>query len=238
MISGELTRIAVHPSEARVRVQLVTGALAPRLTDRDADSARVAIAAAQMLLLDGDTVRIEIEVGAGCTLELEDVGGTVAYPGSSSWQVHARVAAGASLIWHGLPFVVTSEARAARHTELELDTGAAVLVRETLVLGRHGEIGGAIDSGISAYGIDGPMLIERLQADAASSSPGVTGDFRVVDSIVALGFRPPTVPGDLVLEHPGAVARFLGTHTHASGLDPVWSTWRAALLANSTLLAA
>ncbi len=157
--TADPSRIAVHLGEARVRVGLVTGALAPRLIDRDAVSARIALAAAQMLLLDGDAVRIEIEVGAGCTVEIEDVGGTVAYPGASSWQVRARIGAGGRLLWRGLPFVVTAEARARRRTELVLGPGAAVLLRETLVLGRHGEIGGAIESGVAAVGGGGPFLV-------------------------------------------------------------------------------
>ena len=223
--TAEPTRISVHPGETRVRVGLVTGALAPRLIERDATSARVALAAAQMLLLDGDEVHIEIDVGDGCTLEIEDIGGTVAYPGTSSWQVSARIGAGGRLLWRGLPFVVTAEARARRHTELVLGPGAAVLLRETLVLGRHGEIGGAIESGITA----GAFLVERLEADAAFPGPGVLGEHRVLDSVIAVGYRPPTGSGELVLEQPGAVARFLGQHAHASGLDAVWSEWRAAL---------
>ena len=234
----EPTRISVHPSGARVRVGLVMGALAPRLIDRDACSARVALAAAQMLLLDGDAVLIEIEVGDGCTLEIEDIGGTVAYPGTSSWEVRVRVGRGGRLIWHGLPFVVTSEAHAHRRTTLELGSGAAVLLRETLVLGRHGEVGGAIDSAITATGSTGPLLVERLEADAAFPGPGVLGAHRVLDSAIAIGFRPPTADGDLVLECPGAIARFLGAHAHASPLDARWPAWTAALAAERSDMAA
>lgn len=223
----EPTRIAVHSEGARVRVGLVMGALAPRLIGRDASSARIALAAAQMLLLDGDVVRLEIDVGEGCSLEIEDIGGTVAYPGSSSWQLRARVGEGGLLVWKGLPFVVTSEAHAHRRTELTLGLGATVLLRETLVLGRHGEVGGAIASEMIATDDHGPLLVERLEADAAFPGPGVLGTHRVIDSVIALGFRPTAAPGDLVLEQPGAVARYLGTHAHTSTLDAVWSSWRA-----------
>lgn len=205
------------------------GALAPRLIDRDASSARIALAAAQMLLLDGDVVCIEIDVGEGCTLEIEDIGGTVAYPGTSSWRVSARVGAGARLVWRGLPFVVTDEARAHRSTDITLGQGAAVLLRETLVLGRHGESGGAMQSEMMVRNDDGPLLVERLEADAAFPGPGVLGPHRVVDSVIAVGYLPPTQTGDLVLEHPGAIARYLGQETHASALDRLWPLWRAAL---------
>jgi urease accessory protein len=229
----EPSRISVHPGEGRVRVGLVTGAIAPRLIERDATSARVALAAAQMLLLDGDAVRIEIEVGAGCTLEIEDIGGTVAYPGASSWRVEANIGSGGRLLWRGLPFVVTAGARAERRTEFVLGPEAIVLLRETLVLGRHGEIGGTIDSGVTAVGNGGPILVERLEADGALPGPGVLGTNRVVDSVIAIGYSPPTVAGDLVLERPGAVSRFLGQQAHDSRLDKVWSAWRTSLLADA-----
>jgi urease accessory protein len=230
----ESTRIAVHLGEARVRVGLVTGALAPRLIERNATSATVALAAAQMLLLDGDAVHIEIEVGDGCALEIQDIGGTVAYPGSSSWEVRARIGAGGRLLWRGLPFVVTTGARVRRRTDVVLDLGAAALIRETIVLGRHGEVGGAVDSGITALGDEGPILVERLEAKGSSPGPGVLGDARVVDSVLALGYRPSSEAGDVVLEQAGAIARFLGNETHTSGLDSVWAAWRAALLRQVT----
>ena len=227
----ETTRVAVHSGGGRVRVELVTGALAPRLIERDGTSARVALAAAQMLLLDGDEVRIEIEVGAGCTLEIEDIGGTVAYPGSSSWHVSAVIGVGGRLLWRGLPFVVTTGAMSRRSTEVVIGAGAAALLRETLVLGRHGETGGALESGMTVSGEGGPILVERLEADGALPGPGVLGSHRIVDSVIALGFVPPTSSGDLVLEQPGAIARFLGDQTHASPLDSTWRAWRRALLA-------
>jgi urease accessory protein len=189
----------------------------------------VALAAAQMLVLDGDAVRIEVEVGPGCTLEIDDVGGTVAYPGTSSWHVRARLGAGASLLWRGLPFVVAADATARRHTDLVLDSGARVLMRETLVLGRHGETGGVLSSSLVATGSGGPLLVEHLDVDASRPGPGVLGTHRVVDSVVAIGFRPHTPAGDLHLEQPGAVARFLGQHTHTSHLDAVWEAWRSEL---------
>jgi urease accessory protein len=234
-LTAEPTRISVHPGETRVRVELVTGALAPRLIDRDSASALVALAAAHMLLLDGDTASIEVEVGAGCTLEIEDIGGTVAYPGTSRWHVRATVGEGGRLLWKGLPFVVTADATSHRTTDLHLSTGASALLRETLVLGRHGETGGAIDSrmsvsSVSVTGEHGPVLVERLEADAKLPGPGILGSHRVLDSVIAVGYRPPTRPGDLVLEHPGAVARYLGRETHASALDAVWQRWREALL--------
>lgn len=226
----EPSRISVHPGEALVRVGLITGAIAPRLIARDSSSATVALTAAQMLLLDGDQVNIDIEVAADCTLEIEDIGGTVAYPGSCSWHVRATVGAGGKLLWKGLPFVVTASGSALRTTELRLAQGAQALIRETLVLGRHGETGGAITSRFTATGGDVPYLVEQLEADGVQPGTGILGQHRVFDSVLAFGYRPPVEAEDLVMEKHGAVRRFLGAATHLSPLDGVWASWRTALL--------
>jgi len=93
------TRIAVTAGEPRAHVELAVGALAPRLISRDAVRAHIAVTAAGMVLLGGDHVHVEIDVGPGCTLEIEDVGGTVAYRGArSSWILEARIGAGGTLL--------------------------------------------------------------------------------------------------------------------------------------------
>ncbi|CAN5488136.1 hypothetical protein BH10ACT5_BH10ACT5_19490 [soil metagenome] len=222
------TRIAVTAGDPRAHVELAVGALAPRLISRDAVRAHIAVAAAGMVLLGGDDVQIEIDVGPGCTLEIEDVGGTVAYPGArSSWLLGARIGAGGTLLWHGLPFVVTDGADVVRRGSLTLESGAGAVIRETLVLGRHGERGGRLVSALTVVDAGGPILGERLEADGTEPEPGVLGSNRVVDAVIAVGFRPPARPMDLEFDRPGAMARHLSDHTHSSPLDPVWDAWVA-----------
>ncbi len=223
------TRIAVTAGDPRAHVNLAVGALAPRLISRDAMRAHVAVTAAGMVLLGGDHVHIGIDVGPGCTLEIEDVGGTVAYPGArSSWTLECRIGAGATLLWHGLPFVVTDEADVERRTSLTLDAGARAVIRETLVLGRYGERGGRLSSALDVVDPVGPVLVERLDADGNAPEPGVLGRNRVIDAVLAVGFRPPSSPKDLEFDQPGSMARHLSDHTHGSPLDPVWESWVAA----------
>lgn len=222
------TRIAVHPGDPRARVDLAVSALAPRLISRDASRAHIALAAAGMILLGGDEVHVDVTVGAGCLLELEDVGGTIAYRADgrpSSWTMAVRIEEGGALLWRGLPFVVTDGAEVERRTTLELAAGAAAVIRETLVLGRHGEDGGRLRSSFTATDEEGPLLVEQLDLDGLVPEPGVLGAHRVLDAVIALGFEPSTGPGDLVLEHPGAIARHLGAETHTSRLDRVWDDW-------------
>ncbi|WP_458040337.1 MULTISPECIES: urease accessory protein UreD [Bacteria] len=222
------TRIAVAAGDPRARVDLRVGALAPRLISRRERSAHIALASAGMILLGGDRVHVEVDVGAGCVLDLEDVGGTIAYRADaerSAWTLSARVGVGATLLWRGLPFVVSEGADVERRTSLELETGARAVIRETLVLGRHGERGGRVESSFSARDAGGPVLVEQLALDGVAPEPGVLGEHRVLDAVIALGFTPDTTPGDLVLEEPGAIARHLGIETHTSRLDRVWDVW-------------
>lgn len=222
------TRIAVAAGQPRAHVELAVGALAPRIISRDSTHAHVAVAAAGMVLLGGDHVHIQIEVGAGCTLEVEDVGGTVAYPGSRSfWSLEVRISVGGTLSWNGLPFVVTEGADVERHSSFTLEAGARAVIRETVVLGRHGERGGRLVSALSMVDGDGPILIERLDVHGSAPEPGVLGGNRVLDAVIAAGFRPPARPGDLEFEGAGAMARHLSDHTHGSPLDSVWNAWAA-----------
>ncbi|WP_457101642.1 urease accessory protein UreD [Microbacterium sp. P5_E9] len=222
------TRIKVTAGEPRAHVELAVGALAPRLISRDAVRAHIAVTAAGMVLLGGDHVHVEIEVGPGCTLEIEDVGGTVAYRGArSSWVLEARIGAGGTLLWHGLPFVVTDGANVERRSSLTLGSDARAVIRETLVLGRYGERGGRLLSALSVADSGGPILLEQLDADGGAPEPGVLGGSRVVDAVIAVGFRPPTRREDLEFDQPGSMARHLSDHTHGSPLDPVWDAWVA-----------
>lgn len=222
------TRIAVTAGEPRAHVELAVGALAPRLISRDSTRAHVAVAAAGMVLLGGDHVHIEIDVGPGCLLEVEDVGGTVAYSGArSSWTLDVRIRAGGTLSWDGLPFVVTDGADVERRSSLALDAGARAVIRETLVLGRHGELGGRLVSTLAVVDAERPILIERLDVHGSAPEPGVLGGNRVLDAIIAVGFRPPARPSDLEFDGAGAMARHLSDHTHGSPLDAVWDSWVA-----------
>ena len=97
-----------------------------------------------------------------------------------------------------------------------------------IVLGRHGERGGRLISALSVVeGSGGPILLEQLDADGGAPEPGVLGGNRVMDAVIAVGFRPPARPEDLEFDQPGSMARHLSDHTHGSPLDPVWDAWAA-----------
>lgn len=224
-----MTSVLAHPRGVRT----APGLLQPRLVSRRGTQAHVALVAGGALLVGGDEVAVEIEVEDGCRLTLEDVGGTVAYPSrgtASRFDVRIRLGAGARLVWHSHPFVLAQDADVERRTEVELGPGAALCLRETLVLGRSGEQGGTLRSGLRVHERGGmPVLVEDLLLEGHRPRPGILGDGSVLDSVLVAGMRPAgeAPPGVTVLElaRPGALARRIARATHDSALEPVWDTW-------------
>lgn len=223
------TIIEVDAAEPRSTVRLTTAQLAPRLISRSSRTARVALVAAGALLLPGDQVVIRIRVGAGSLLQLEDIGGTVAYGGRSErarWTVDIELEEGAALVWASKPLIVSDGAEVVRTMRARIADSAVLLLRETTVLGRSGERGGTIRSRTLVDRGRHPLLAEGLHASGAAPQPGVLGGHSVFDAVALAGARPRShTAGTMMLEGPGAVARHLGRHTHDSPLDALSNEW-------------
>lgn len=215
-------------------MRLTAGKLLPRLVSRRGSEVRIALVAGQALLLPRDEVMIRIRIGAGCTLQLEDIGGTVAYGGDDPralWRTEVELAAGARLTWAGKPFVVADGADVRRRFHAEMAMDARLVLRETLVLGRAGERGGRIDTRTVVSCGGRPALADGLIAAGRHPQPGVLGEHRVLDALTVVGIRPSPDPHALTLESPGAVARHFAAHTHDSPIDDLWSRWSADVAA-------
>lgn len=222
-------RVEVRPDGIDVR----TDALAPRLLSGGPGRARVALVGARALLLAGDEVRLDVVVHAGCVLDLVEVAATVAYDargGAASWRVAVELGAGARLHWAGEPFVVCGGADVVRTLDVDLDDGAVALVRETVVLGRTGETGGALLNRTRVRRQGRPLLVEDLDLRdvRVRSSPAVLGPARCVDTVTLLGARADE-EGVLQLEGPGSVARALTVDAHTSPLRGTSARWWSSL---------
>ena len=214
--AGERHRIFARPG--LIRAQTIRN---------HARSCRIGLLATTALLLGGDEVVIEVEVGSGANLDLFDVAGTVAYHGRgepAAWHTTVRVADGGRLRWAGEPFVVAEGADVLRTLELDLDASATLRLRETLVLGRSGEVGGRLRTR-TGIRIDGePVLLEdqRLDPSGLRSYPGMLGDHRVIDSLLAVGGSLSAAPVGAVrfglVGDRGSVTRYLGSELAESPL--------------------
>jgi len=233
-----VTRIGVQAAPDRARLTLTQGPISPRVLRVTDSGASIGLVATTALLLGGDHIEFDIEVGPGAWLELVETAGTVAYDAGgveSSWTVRVRLSKGAVLVWAGEPFVIAHGANVRRHTTVDLSRDAVALLRETLVLGRTGEIGGVVRSTMSVRRSGEQLLLETLELAVDRELPGVIGGVRVIDSVAMVGTRAPTQPelaaGDrFELDGPGTIARYLGSSVAASPLSPVTNTWRSVLL--------
>jgi urease accessory protein len=242
-----VTRIGVHAADGRARLTLTQGPISPRILRVTDNGARIGLVATQALLLGGDHVQLDIEVGPGAWLELVETAGTVAYDADgegSSWTVSIHVADRGVLIWSGEPFVVSKGANVTRSTSIDLGVAAVACIRETLVLGRSAETGGAIRSTMSALHMPShnqpPTAMLREDLDLTDPDiralPGLLGDARIIDTVSLLGIRAPTEPPVAAgqrfdLDGAGSLARSLTTTFAASGLATIMTCWADAAIA-------
>lgn len=195
---------------------------------------RVALVGIRAGLLAGDELNLKISVGPGAHLELVEPAGLVAYDhrgGSARWQARVDIAEGGELTWHGLPFVVSSGADVERVMDARLASGARMLWRDTLVLGRSGERGGRVRA-MTRVAYEGrELLVEDLDLTDPDlrELPGILGPNRVIGSVAALGATPPGPPHPyrMDLAGPGAQVRLLDTVAPAvdAELTEVWESW-------------
>ena len=217
-----LTRIEVIADPVRDRCLLTTGLLSPRRLAAPPGVVRIALVAASALLLAGDQVRIEVVVTGQVRLEIVETAGTVAYAmrgGSASWDVDIILAGGATLTWHGEPFVVAEGADVCRSTHLRLDAASTAALRESLVLGRHGESGGTLRTTTTIHRDSELLLAESLDLSPdARRGWAVLGDYRCLDTVTTAGFRLPESDHTLQLDGVGSIARRLVGEQHESDL--------------------
>lgn len=210
------------------RIRLRQGQLrAQRNPDRDGWT-RIGLLATTALLLGGDEVELDVEVGPGARLDLYDVAGTVAYHGRGTpagWRLTITIADGGALRYRGEPFIVSDGADVRRTTHLQLAPTAGLWLRETLVLGRTGQRGGRLRSRTRLRVADADVWSEDqdLDPDGDRRSPGLLGDRRVIDSVLRVGSQVsvgdrPAAPCFTLADGASTLTRYLGTSLAASPL--------------------
>jgi urease accessory protein len=151
------------------RTRLTTLRSQPPLTLRPTAGA-VYLAASAAGPLGGDDLELSIVVGPGAELVLRGVAATVALPGPgrsgpSSLTLRLSVAAGGRLAVLPEPTVLAAGACHRASTLAEVETGGALLLREEVLLGRHGEPGGSYHGLLRVDAGGRPLLRHRLDLD-------------------------------------------------------------------------
>jgi urease accessory protein len=144
--------------------------------------------------IGGDSLDLRIEVRDGAALTVRAAAATVALPGldglESLLMVTATVGAGAHLEYLPEPLVVAGGARHATDIRVTLAEGASLLLRDELMLGRHGESGGSSSTRLRVDYAGRPLLRQSLEVngtDAVSLGPAILAGRRGVGSLFMAG---------------------------------------------------
>ena len=175
--------------------------------------------------LGGDVLALDVQVGDGAALRVRSAGATLVQPGrggrAARWDTTVAVGTGGRLDWAPEPVIVTDGAEFDTSLRVCLGPGGSAVVRETVVLGRHGCAGGSY-RGHLAVTLDGEPLLAHTTvldgADRALCGPGGTAGARAVGSLVLAGRAGPGGAGDEPgvrwawsdLDGPGAVLMAVG----------------------------
>lgn len=114
----------------------------------------------------GDSLSLEVVVGAGACLRVRTAAASVALPGvdgvESLLRVSISVAEGGRLEYLPEPVVVADGARHATSVSVVLADGASLVLRDEVLLGRHGEAGGAARTDLVVRYAGRPLLRHSL----------------------------------------------------------------------------
>jgi urease accessory protein len=143
--------------------------------------------------LGGDILTLRIDVGAGATLRLRTVAAAVALPGrhgqESLLTVTATVGPGGRLEYLPEPTVAADGARHRTEIQVDLAADATLLLRDEVLLGRHGERGGACRTRLTVDLAGRPLLRHELDvdgADPAGCGPAVLAGHRAAGALLAV----------------------------------------------------
>jgi urease accessory protein len=153
--------------------------------------ARVHLAAGGAGPVGGDRLALDIDVGAGSTLVLRDVSATLVLPGPggarSRTLTSIRVASGGTLVWLLEPLICARGADHVNDLRVDLEGGARLVMREEVLLGRHGETAGTLRQRTRVRLGGKPLFRQDLDLGTPDAgSPAVTGQHRAVGSVLVV----------------------------------------------------
>jgi urease accessory protein len=144
--------------------------------------------------IGGDRLALRITVRAGAFLRLRSAAASIALPGldglESVLSVSVTIEAGGRLEYLPEPVVVSAGARHATLVSATLAAGASLLLRDELLLGRHGEAGGTARSVLRADYAGRPLLrhaVEVSGADPVSRGPALLAGHRGYGALLRAG---------------------------------------------------
>ncbi|WP_166434085.1 urease accessory protein UreD [Roseovarius spongiae] len=163
------------------------------LTHRRPDVARVALAAGTAGPLGGDDYALDVQVGAGSTMVLQEVSAMLILPGlegaKSQMSITVRVEAGATFVWLAEPIIAAHRCNHRHDVRVALASDARMISREETLLGRHGEPAGDLTSRLRVTRDGAPLYDQQVAFGPARdgwNGAAVLDRNRAVGSVIAV----------------------------------------------------
>ena len=153
--------------------------------------ARVSLTAAAAGPIGGDQYRLDVQVGAGSALVLNEVSATLLLPSHDSavsrTVIRVTVDAAGTLIWLPGPVIAAHRCDHLNEVQVDLAAGARLLMREEFLLGRHHEPSGRLRQRVRIRQEGHPLYRQDFDLGApAWDTPGVAAGYRAVGSLLVV----------------------------------------------------
>lgn len=157
------------------------------------DVARVSLSAGAAGPLGGDRLHLDVVVGDGASLVLNEISATLALPGTtgdrSLMSIDVQVGEGAAFIWLPEPVIAARGCDHRQEVRVRLAEGARVLLREELIMGRHGEQAGTLAQRVRVTRGGGVLYDQELRLGGRHvgwDTPAVAGSAKCVGSTLVV----------------------------------------------------
>jgi urease accessory protein len=144
--------------------------------------------------IGGDDLRLDVDVAAGADLDIRTVAAGLVHPSahghSSRFDIDVAVAGGATLRWLPEPTVLVQGCDHRTVSTIRLASGASLVWRDEVVLGRHDEPSGSLLQRLRIDLAGRPLLRNDLALGPAwpgADGPAGVGRARAVGTLVAVG---------------------------------------------------
>jgi urease accessory protein len=188
--------------------------------------ARVTVVGAMSAPLGGDRLRIDVDVAAGARLTVDSAAATVSLPDrerrQACYDIRLTVGEDAELRWLPEPVIAARGSDLRMTTRVRLAAGARLVLREELVLGRHGEDPGHLATRLTVDH-DGRPLLDQALAFGPGAAPGwdgpaVLGPHRTLGQLLLV--PPPEPFADLELPPLSSLTPLAGPALLLTSLAP------------------
>lgn len=179
---------------------------------------RVSLSSGAAGPLGGDHLLLDVEVGPGAVLVLNEISATLALPGTRGEQsrmiFNVTLDEGATLIWLPEPVIAANACDHRQDINVSLAQDARFMLREELILGRHNEAPGSIQQHLRVLRDGKPVFDQNLRLGPRYhgwDSPAVSSTYRAVGNVLVVD------PGSTIGQNRSDL---VGQRTVSLGIDP------------------